>query len=138
MSAIGTLSQEDITNQNFIEKLNREFDNLTPLDARNSLLLNSTDYKDALAKPPQVSSYPLDAYSNNGSYEAVPYRDLTPTPGPRGARESSENLVGSAAGMGESMGHRHQRSTSIDSEAQYASLARRQPTVPNFGYRGGF
>jgi hypothetical protein len=34
------------------EKLNRDLDNLTPLDARNSLLMDPSDYKDSRLKAP--------------------------------------------------------------------------------------
>lgn len=103
------------------EKLNRDLDNLTPLDARNSLLMDPADYRDA--KNPQVGGYPLSTYSTRTSYEGSrPYRDETPPPRPWGRRESSENLVGSAASIG--------RSASPFPQT-------RQPTLPDFGdYRG--
>ncbi|KAL8760248.1 MAG: hypothetical protein Q9199_000147 [Rusavskia elegans] len=83
------------------EKLNRDLDNLTPLDARNSLLMDPADYRDA--KNPQVGGYPLSTYSTRTSYEGSrPYRDETPPPRPWGRRESLENLAGSAASIGRS------------------------------------
>ena len=112
------------------ERLNRDFDDLTPLDARNSLLIDPTEYKDV--KNPQAKSYPLSTYSSRRSYDMVqPYRDETPPPRrPRGADESSENLVRSAADMG------HDRSASQESDVVNSPSTRRQPTIPNMDYRG--
>ncbi|KAI4127700.1 MAG: hypothetical protein LQ338_003075 [Usnochroma carphineum] len=114
------------------EKLNRDLDNLTPLDARNSLLMDPTDYKDA--KNPQVRGYPMGTYSSRTSYDAIrPYRDETPPPRPWGRRESSENLVSSAA----SLGQRHERSTSRGSGGMSPPPLSRGPTVPDLDeYRG--
>ncbi|KAL8840928.1 MAG: hypothetical protein Q9170_001121 [Blastenia crenularia] len=114
-----------------VEKLNRDLDNLTPLDARNSLLMDPAEYKDA--KNPQARGYPMSTYSNQTSYDAVrPYRDETPPPRPWG-RESTENLVNSAA----SLGRRHERSTSRDSGVASPPPLTRGPTVPDVGdYRG--
>ena len=111
------------------EKLNRDLDNLTPLDARNSLLMDPADYKDS--KNPQVKGYPLSTYSTRTSYEGSrPYRDETPPPRPWGRRESSENLVNSAASIGRS----HERRESDDA-GPFAPT--RQPTLPDLGdYRG--
>ena len=106
------------------EKLNRDLDNLTPLDARNSLLMDPAEYKDA--KAPQVRSYPMSNYSGRSSSEVLrPYRDQTP-PRRWTRRESSENLVSSAA----SIGH-HQRSDSRDSDRVSPPPMARQPTVPS-------
>ncbi|KAL8727312.1 MAG: hypothetical protein Q9166_006143 [cf. Caloplaca sp. 2 TL-2023] len=114
------------------EKANGDLDNLTPLDARNSLLMDPADYRDA--KNPDVGGYPMRTYSSRTSYDAVrPYRDETPPPRPWGRRESSENLVSSAA----SIGHRHERSISRGSDDASPLPQARQPTVPDFGdYRG--
>ena len=115
------------------EKVNRDLDNLTPLDARNSLLMDPADYKDA--KDPHVQGYPMGTYSSRTSYDAVrPYRDETPPPRPWGGRrESTENLVSSAA----SLGHRHDRSNSRESFGVSPPPVTREPTVPDFGdYRG--
>ncbi|KAI4201680.1 MAG: hypothetical protein LQ348_001613 [Seirophora lacunosa] len=108
------------------EKANRDLDNLTPLDARNSLLMDPADYKDA--KNPQVRGYPLSTYSSRTSYDAVrPYRDETPPPRPWGRCESSENLVSSAA----SLGHRHERSFSRESDETSPPPLSRGPTIPD-------
>ncbi|KAL9070930.1 MAG: hypothetical protein Q9161_004572 [Pseudevernia consocians] len=114
------------------ERINRDLDDLTPLDARNSLLIDPTDYKDV--KNPQAKSYPLSTYSSRRSYDtARPYRDETPPPRrPRGAEESSENLVSSAADMG----YGHDWSVSRESDGASSPSARRQPTIPNMDYRG--
>ncbi|KAF2157831.1 TRP-domain-containing protein [Myriangium duriaei CBS 260.36] len=98
------------------EKQQRDLDNLTPLDARNSLLMDSAqlaDYKGSLAdgnmyKAPLVSRG-LSPTMSHGSYDPVPARDASP-PGygspmnrVRGAGgrwgESRDNLVGNAAGI---------------------------------------
>ena len=107
------------------EKLNRDLDNLTPLDARNSLLMepmaqHNTAYKGA----------PFgDA---KGRYDPVPRRPESPahsegqfTRQPRFQREDDHDyLVSSAASMG-----KRDRSMST-------SPPDRQPTLPelNFGY----
>ena len=117
---------------NDAERFNRDLDDLTPLDARNSLLIDPTEYKDV--KNPQGKSYPLSTYSSRRSYDTVqPYRDETPPPRrPRGADESSENLVNSAA----EMGYGHDRSASGESDAVNSPSTRRQPKIPNMDYRG--
>ncbi|KAL8682540.1 MAG: hypothetical protein Q9186_001393 [Xanthomendoza sp. 1 TL-2023] len=114
------------------ERLNRDLDNLTPLDARNSLLMDPADYKDA--KKAHVGGYPMSTYSSRTSYDAVrPYRDETPPPRPWGRGESSENLVSSAA----SIGQRHERSGSRESDDANPLPQTRLPTVPDLGdYRG--
>ena len=112
------------------EKLNRDLDNLTPLDARNSLLMDPVDYKDL--KDQHAKGYPLSAYDSRTSVDALrtPYRDETPPPRPKWAREeSADRLVSSAA----SMGHDHHRSVSPDSYVSSPSAAGRQPTVPDMG-----
>lgn len=99
------------------EKLNRDLDNLTPLDARNSLLMEPTQYKSGARE--------ISNYNAPGPYE--PYRDQ-PTKFERfGPRESQENLVASSA----SMGQQHSRSISRESGGRSLSgSASRQPTLP--------
>ena len=130
MRDLGTISNHFVDND--AERFNRDLDDLTPLDARNSLLIDPTEYKDV--KNPQGKSYPLSTYSSRRSYDTVqPYRDETPPPRrPRGADESSENLVNSAA----EMGYGHDRSASGESDVVNSPSARRQPTIPNMDYRG--
>lgn len=93
--------------------------------------MDPAEYKDA--KNPQVKAYPMSTYSGRNSDDITrPYRDETP-PRPWGRRESSENLVSSAA----SLGHHHQRSSSRESEGVSPPPMARQPTVPNMiDYRG--
>ena len=115
------------------EKLNRDLDNLTPLDARNSLLMEPPGYNDSRAKAPLVSGYPTSTMSSRPSYDKLPsYRDQTPPPRRFGPRESTENLVGSTA----SIGHGHNRSTSPENYGVSPPPMGRQPTVPDMGYRG--
>ena len=114
------------------EKMNRDLDNLTPLDARNSLLMEpmsqqqSTAYKGGIVSAPTFSD-------SKGRYDPVPRREESPaikdgafTRTPRYNRDDDQfNLVSSAA----SMGHRTDRSIS-------PSPPRQQPTLPDldFGY----
>ncbi|KAL9030642.1 MAG: hypothetical protein Q9196_001252 [Gyalolechia fulgens] len=110
------------------EKLNRDLDNLTPLDARNSLLMDPVDYKDV--KDPQARGYAMSTNSNRTSYDALrPYRDETPPPRPWERRESTDNLVSSAA----ILGHSRERSTSGGSGVTSPPSPTRYPTVPDFG-----
>lgn len=108
------------------EKLNREFDNLTPLDARNSLLIGSIDQKGSGA------GYAMGPYKGGSAYTPVA------NPGSyHGRSDSSEGLMVSAAGM--ARGHSHSRSTSREHEPFDAiPLAARQPTLPNVGSQRGF
>ncbi|KAK5168682.1 uncharacterized protein LTR77_005991 [Saxophila tyrrhenica] len=115
------------------EKMNRDLDNLTPLDARNSLLMepmaqHNTAYKGAA---PTVGPFS----DPKGRYDPVPPRPASPaftesttyTRQPRFRREESrDNLVSSAASMG-----RRDRSVSVST-----SPPDRQPTLPalDFGF----
>ena len=106
----------------FIEKLNREFDNLTPLDARNSLLIAPVERKDV---SPGFSMAP---YNNRSPY--------TPVPNPAN-RTSSEALVGNAAGMGETRPSTGRMSDENHGET-HDPLAGRQPTFPIIGFQNGY
>lgn len=118
------------------EKLNRDLDNLTPLDARNSLLMDpqktsmSGGY-DSEPKQPLMKQTSNDSFMNepaNPYAGATPMRSFTPQQRPytpqssRSLRqmESRENLVTGAAPIGGS--------------------PPREPAVPNLqgygGYRG--
>ncbi|KAL8943308.1 MAG: hypothetical protein Q9216_001151 [Gyalolechia sp. 2 TL-2023] len=125
-------SLEPLNAKSPTEKLNRDLDNLTPLDARNSLLMDPVDYKDV--KNPQARGYAMSTYSSRTSYDAAgPYRDETPPPRPWGRRESTENLVSSAA----SLGHNRERSISRGSGVTSPPPLTRGPAVPDFDdYRG--
>ena len=113
------------------EKLNRDFDDLTPLDARNSLLIDPINYKDV--KTVQSKSYPMSTYNRRSSSPMPPYRDETPPPQrSRGIRDSTENLVGSAARMGRN----HDRSRSRESDGLSPPPMDRRPTVPNISHLG--
>ncbi|KAK3116192.1 hypothetical protein LTR53_003686 [Teratosphaeriaceae sp. CCFEE 6253] len=106
-------------------KAERDLDDLTALDPRNSLLMAPMAQKKGAAFGGGVSK--------NGRYDAVPHRDLLPAVGSersfsrpsRFRREASDEggLVSSAA----SMGRRTDRSVS-------RSPDRQQPTLPNVGF----
>ena len=101
-----------------IEKLNREFDNLTPLDARNSLLIAPVDRKDT------SPGYAMGPYNNRSPYAPVPNPSM---------RGSSEGLVSHAGAMGESGLATRRISDDHDLE-DTGPLASRQPTFPNVGF----
>lgn len=98
-----------ITNDD-TEKLNREFDNLTPLDARNSLLVTSGDHS--------VTGYPM------GPYKGRKYKPVS-TVHARSDSDESDHLISSAASLG------YHRNPSRDSRGA-PFLGERQPTVPKF------
>ena len=128
--------------------MNRDLDNLTPLDARNSLLLDSAqlaEYKgihnyNDMAKAPIVSpslhttttNQSYQSY-NHGHYDAVPPRDTSPQgyersqsrPRGPGRDESRDNLVSSAASMGG-----RDRSSSPGAD--------RQPRLPKLNFSHGY
>jgi Transient receptor potential (TRP) ion channel/ML-like domain len=105
----------------------REFDNLTPLDARNSLLMDhKRDFSTSSTLNESMShtrdpSYPFPA-SSGLKHVPTGYREESP---PRWRNERS-SLMGSAGDMGV----RHERSLSRDS--------RLEPTVPQIGLNGEF
>jgi hypothetical protein len=121
------------------EKFNRDLDNLTPLDARNSLLMepmaqHNTAYKGAAV--PAVGPFT----DSKGRYD--PVRPASPTHtdtsgftrAPRFQREESrDNLVSSAA----SMGHRD-RSASMGGRDRSLSTSpsNRQPRLPDLDFGG--
>ena len=87
------------------EKLNRDLDNLTPLDARNSLLMEPMAQKDGSLAP----RGPVAAFGDHkGRYDPVPLRSASPAgysersqSRPSRFRDDSEDrLVSSAASMG--------------------------------------
>ncbi|EOD48514.1 putative duf907 domain protein [Neofusicoccum parvum UCRNP2] len=99
------------------EKLNRDLDDLTPLDARNSLLMDPTEYK----------SQRHSIIAGAKGYDPVPMQEGVSKNYHR-RDVSRENLLGSAAGMG----HTNERSISPPSN--------RAPRLPDVetghGYRG--
>jgi len=107
------------------EKMNRDFDNLTPLDARNSLLM------DPARVPLTPMAFENNPKSSSDSYmrePTNPYAGATPLRSYRnmGPLESTENLVQGAAPLGGDA-----------ASPPRAPSVPRQPTVPNMGvYRG--
>lgn len=121
------------------EKLNRDLDNLTPLDARNSLLMDPTKVPlngafEREPKNPLVKQISPDSFMNE---PANPYRGATPmrsmTPGSMVSRPYTANS--------------HRTEHSLDREPLVAGAASignsppRQPTIPRIpdqygGYRG--
>ncbi|TKA83296.1 hypothetical protein B0A55_00777 [Friedmanniomyces simplex] len=113
-------------------KLERDLDDLTPLDARNSLLMEpmaqrnseSTAYQGAVVTPPPFGD-------RKGRYDPVPPRDHSPAVGSeysfsrpsRFAREDDADYLVSGAA---SMGRRDERSISRSPD--------RQPTLPHLGF----
>jgi hypothetical protein len=90
-----------------IEKLNRDLDNLTPLDARNSLLMDPSKMNptyDNETKYPLVKQNSPDSFMNepaNPYSGATPLRPYTPqSHRPMRSVESRENLVHGAAPLG--------------------------------------
>ncbi|KAL2787270.1 hypothetical protein BJX66DRAFT_16602 [Aspergillus keveii] len=104
------------------EKLNHEIDDLTPLDARESLLMDHAPRKDYSE---------MSNFNFTGPYE--PYRDQHPLNSKRGFNDSSDRLVDSAY-------HdepRHGRNTSRGSRGSrdsYGSPDGRKPTAPGYGF----
>ncbi|KAF2753662.1 DUF907 domain-containing protein [Pseudovirgaria hyperparasitica] len=91
-----------------IEKLNRDLDNLTPLDARNSLLMDTTEYKGHDdSRHPMVSAAPL----NHNGYDSVDhldtsYRDHDHDRHTRNPSETRRGLLDEAASFGGRGSHR--------------------------------
>jgi hypothetical protein len=112
------------------EKLNRDFDNLTPLDNRESILMEPQPYK---FSPPKHQRDLSGATLNNPAYE--PFRGQGGEKSRLGPHreDSSEYLVSSAAGMGK----KTERSVSRGG-ISYRSVSpppgERQPTLPQVGY----
>ena len=108
------------------EKLNRDFDNLTPLDNRESILMEPQPYK---FSPPRHQRDLSGATLNNPAYE--PMRGQEKRFGPI-REDSSDYLVSSAASMGK------ERSTSRDGNS-YRSVSpgppvERVPTLPQVDF----
>ena len=120
------------------EKLNREFDNLTPLDARNSLLLNSMDSdihnSNKLAREDSRTQQPMGMFGSRKNYDPVPTYLDSPNKNWRGD-ESEERLVRSAAPFGRANHRRDESQDSHDYEERGVSPVSRQSTVPDMGRR---
>ncbi|KAK3707034.1 hypothetical protein LTR37_012366 [Vermiconidia calcicola] len=114
------------------EKINRDLDNLTPLDARNSLLMEPMSQQNTSYKSGTAPTLPFS--DQKGRYDPVPLRPESPartestySRQPRFQREEShDNLVSSAA----SMGRRDERSLS-------RSPPTREPQLPSFDFQYG-
>lgn len=113
--------------------MHRDLEDLTPLDARNSLLMDRIEYKSSTAKGAQAYGYPPSSYSDETHGDGTRlYRDQTPPPRQWGRGESHENLVESAANMG------HERNGRLSNDSDSISPPRvgRQATLLSVGYRG--
>ncbi|KAJ5779151.1 TRP-like family [Penicillium paradoxum] len=97
------------------EKANRDIDDLTPLDARDSLLMDH----------PQRKEYSeMSNFNFTGPYES--YRDQPKRPGSSGSNEG-RSLVRNDYGVA------HGRSNSPDSQRSRSSMDGRHPTAPGYG-----
>jgi len=109
-----------------LEKLNRDVDNLTPLDARNSLLMDPIRQPTAYGHDAKYAHGKSDSSDGLMREPANPYSGGTPLDYYRntGPIESRENLVHGAAPLG----------------GRGVSPPRQEPTLPNIegyaGYRG--
>lgn len=122
------------------KNLNRDLDTLTPLDARNSLLMDPTEYKRTSVRGPMVSAAPL---GTRGGYDPVPLSEQQTgyVGGARrfGGAEGQEHLLSDAASFG-GRSASHERSFSHERTESPAGRAPRLPDV-DLGapgpYRGG-
>lgn len=100
----------------FVEKSKQDIDNLTTLDARNSLLMDPPPHKS--------DSQEMSKFNFTGPYE--PYRDQQ-LPRSHKATESTDHLIPYAD---DSVDHQRSRSLSRDSFGRDPSPDPRQPTLP--------
>ncbi|KAG9248844.1 hypothetical protein BJ878DRAFT_265538 [Calycina marina] len=121
-----------------LEKLNRETDNLTPLDARNSLLMDPyrNESKTVFGKVDSVESFMMQpANPHAGATPLRAYRNTGPL-------ESRENLVHGAAPLGgrDLSPPRQVEPTVANLGEGYRDLSPlpHQPTVPNMGAHTGY
>ncbi|KAF2012187.1 TRP-domain-containing protein [Aaosphaeria arxii CBS 175.79] len=99
----------------------RDIDNLTPLDARNSLLMDPIEYK--------RNSVPAPFGNRAAGYDPVPLQEQNTAYGGARPYNGGEHLLGDAAGMGAG-GLGHTRSISGDrSQSPPDSRAPRLPDV---------
>lgn len=114
-------------------QINRDLDNLTPLDARNSLLMEPMAQHDTAYKGPIIS--PTSAVTSvfgdgKGRYDPVPRRPRSPTSLGRQSRfDEQTNLVSSAASMGARDRSMSQRGV---------SPPRQQPRLPDLDFAHGY
>ncbi|EAW13795.1 transient receptor potential ion channel family protein [Aspergillus clavatus NRRL 1] len=104
------------------EKLNRDMDDLTPLDARESLLMDH---------PPRKDYGEMSKFNFTGPY--APYRDQHDSETRSRRNESTDRLVDPAYRPN----HHHDRSLSRDSRRSrdsHGSLERRPATTPGYGF----
>lgn len=107
---------ESFTDASIVEKANRDLDDLTPLDARESLLIEH---------PPRKDFNEMSKFNFAGPYE--PYRDHPSRPDSTG---SNERLVYADYGVA------HSRGSSQDSRHsghRSPSLEGRHPTTAGYG-----
>lgn len=117
------------------EKMARDLDNLTPLDARNSLLMEPMAQQDtAYNKAPLVSAMPFG--DKKGFYDPVPVRPHSP-PDYNGRSlsratdhyrdQSADGLVSGAASMG-------RRGRDDDASRSPSPSRERQPRLPDLDF----
>ncbi|KAL3471713.1 hypothetical protein BJX99DRAFT_263027 [Aspergillus californicus] len=104
------------------EKMNREIDDLTPLDARASLLMDHS---------PRKEYAEMSNFNFTGPYE--PYRDQQPLNSKQGFRQSTERLVDSEYRDDPRDGRTMSRN-SRRSRDSLGSSEGRQPTKPGYGF----
>lgn len=96
----------------------RDLDNLTPLDARNSLLMDPTEYKSTPAPAP---------FGTRGGYDPVPLSEQhTAYGGSRPFGDGQERLLNDAASFGHERSVSHERSNSPGDS--------RAPRLPDIGF----
>jgi len=112
------------------EKLNRDLDDLTPLDARNSLLMDPSEYKRSSAayKAPLVSAQPLGPRG----YDPVPPVDTAYYGGHnRMPSREQQPLIHDAASMG---GHDDHRGPSPTPDSRAPQLPAIEPHYRGMAY----
>ena len=110
------LSRNLLTSR-FAEKMNRDVDDLTPLDARESLLMEH--------RPSRKDDSEMSKFNFTGPYQ--PYRDHIPRHSPTG---STDHLVAP-----DYFNNQYRRSSSRDSRDSNHSLDGRPAATPGYGFR---
>ncbi|CAK4032204.1 related to DUF907 domain [Lecanosticta acicola] len=116
-------------------KRNKDLD-LTPLDARNSLLLDPMVQKDhgsTAYKAPLVASSPFA--DSRGRYDKVPYNTREDSPGGSGRYRDDEHLISSAAPFHRDLSQDRRNSVASHAHSRDHSVDSREPRLPdlNFG-----